>query len=102
MTAAKLQYGAVIDVRLILHDETDEAIRVSEAGHLRSSFWLPKALISFEKSVGNIVKVAMPEWLSPAAEPQVSALARCSDYFSGALLFGLALIIIASILGVFP
>lgn len=52
------------DLTLILHAETEKALKVSETGEDKEAQWLPKSQIEFSHKGAGVVEVTLPEWLA--------------------------------------
>ena len=58
----------ILDLRVVLHSETDGAILVSEDGDRGTAVWLPKSKVEFERAPPALgmkrVDVQVPQWLA--------------------------------------
>lgn len=57
----------LIDIRVILHAETEKAALVSDTGCEDDAVWLPKSKIEMVQD-GGCWEVTLPEWLAKDKE----------------------------------
>lgn len=53
----------LVDIRVILHHETERAVKVSDDGDEKNAVWLPKSKIEIARD-GGCWEVTLPEWLA--------------------------------------
>ena len=55
----------LVDIEVVIHAETDKAIKVSNDGEKANAVWLPKSMIEIEPNLGiGIVIISLPERLA--------------------------------------
>jgi hypothetical protein len=54
----------LIDLEVMVHAETDEAIKVSLDGNAQKAVWIPKSMIEIERSMKmeDVVTMTVPQW----------------------------------------
>lgn len=56
----------LIDIEMMIHAETEKAVRVSDDGDRENAVWLAKKHVEFERDIeiGRRQTLTMPQWLA--------------------------------------